>query len=195
MTAGIMSLATVEPGQSINPIALCGLAGAGFGGPLTLIVAGVQLSTPHHLIATATAVTSSARAIAIAMFTAIYSAAYSERRHSLVPSYVAKAAISAGLSTTAAEELSFALASSNTTALATIEGLTGAVLLKSTAAMQQALADSVRVVYIIGAPFGVLACVLCFFIGDLRKAMDYRVDAPVEDLHAKRERHTEPHMS
>jgi hypothetical protein len=40
-------------------------------------------------------------------------------------------------------------------------------------------------VYIIEAPFGVVACLACFFLGDLKSVMNYSVDAPVEDLRAK----------
>jgi hypothetical protein len=37
----------------------------------------------------------------------------------------------------------------------------------------------------IAAPFGALACIACFFLGDMKAVMNYHVDAPVEDLHAK----------
>jgi hypothetical protein len=50
---------------------------------------------------------------------------------------------------------------------------------------EQVYADGVRVVYIIAAPFGVLAWIACFFLGDLKETTNYHVDAPVEDLHAK----------
>lgn len=63
LTAGIIGLATIQPGQNANPIGFAALAGLGFGGPLVLIIAGVHLSTPHHLIATATAVVTSSRAV------------------------------------------------------------------------------------------------------------------------------------
>ncbi|EWY84354.1 hypothetical protein FOYG_11814 [Fusarium oxysporum NRRL 32931] len=96
-TAGIVGLVTIEPYDSTNAVIFAGLAGLGFGAPLILIVAGVQLSTPDHLIATATAATTSARAIAVTTFTAIYSASLSTRLESYIPSYVAKAALSAGL--------------------------------------------------------------------------------------------------
>jgi hypothetical protein len=56
-TAGLIGLTTIQPGDSTRAVVFAGLAGLGFGGPLVLIIAGVQLSTPHHLIATATALT------------------------------------------------------------------------------------------------------------------------------------------
>ena len=189
LTGGILGLATVQPGQSANPVAFCGLAGIGFGGPLVLIVAGVHLSTPHHLIATATAVTTSARAVAATVFTAIYAAALSDRIARLLPKYVAEAAVGAGLPTSSLSTFVAAFAEGDENALATISGVTPGVLSASATALKQAQADSIRVVYIIAAPFGALACVACFFLGDLSKVMNYRVDAPVEDLHAKGSRH------
>ena len=101
--------------------------------------------------------------------------------------------------------------------------VTPVVIAAGVAALKQAMADSIRVVYMIAAPFGALACIgtcddynpslrtmkdsmisvsdhnglysnltlACLFIGNLSKSMNYRVEAPVEDLHAKRAWHKE----
>lgn len=184
-TAGVIGLATVEPGHSVNALAFGALAGIGFGGPLILIVTGVQLSTPHHLIATATAVTTSSRAVAATVFTAIYAAAFSTRLDKRLPTSVASAAVGAGLPPTSLEAFVAALLSNDTAALGQIPGVEPSIIKAAAAAAKQAFADSVRVVYLIAIPFGVVACIACFFLGDLKKTMSYRVDAPVEDLHAK----------
>ena len=73
----------------------------------------------------------------------------------------------------------------NQTLLGNIPDLTPAAISQGFSALQQAWADSLRVVPMIAAPFGVVACIGCLFLGDLKKVMTYRVDAPVEDLHAK----------
>lgn len=185
-TSGIIGFATIEPSQSLNALAFGALAGIGFGAPLILIVTGVQLSTPHHLIATATAVTTSSRAVAATVFTAIYSAAFSTRLSVKLPSYVAAAAAGAGLPETSLESFVGAMLSNDQGALGQIAGVSPSVLGAAAAAIKQAFADSVRVVYLIAIPFGVLACTACCFVGDMNKTMNYRVDAPVEDLHAKR---------
>jgi len=185
LTAGIIGLATIEPSQSTNAVIFSGLAGLGFGAPLVLIIAGVQLSTPHHLIATATAVTTSFRAMAATVFTAIYAAALSTRLANYIPSYVAAGASSAGLPQSSLMEFVEALASDNTTAVAHVPGVNPVIIAAGIAALKQALADGIRVVFIIAAPFGAVACITCFFIGDLEKVMNYHVDAPVEILHAK----------
>ena len=193
-TAGIIGFATVQPDDSTSAIIFSGLCGIGFGAPLILIITGVQLSTPHHLIATATAVTTSSRAVAATVFTAIYSAAFSTRLGTDLPAYVAKAALQAGLPAKSLKPFIGALADNDTAALAKIPGVTPAIIGAGVVALKQAFADSIRVVYEIAAPFGALACLACLFLGDLRKTMNYHVDAPVEDLHAK-EQHRKEHLS
>jgi hypothetical protein len=185
LTAGIVGLATIEPTRSTSAIVFSGLAGLGFGAPLVLVIAGVQLSTPHHLIATATAVTTSARAVSATTFTAIYTAALGTRLDKNIPSYVAKAALRAGLPPTSVSAFVGALAGKDSAALVKIPGVTPIIINAGIASLKQAYADGLRVVYTIAAPFGALACLLCFFLGDLKATMSYHVDAPVEDLHAK----------
>ena len=186
MTTGIVGFATIQPHNSTRAVVFSGLAGLGFGAPLVLIVAGVQLSTPHHLIATATALTTSSRAVAATVFTAIYAAALNTRLDNYIPNYVAKAALGAGLPKTSLAVFVKALASNDKAALSSVAGITPSIINAGVAALKHALADGIRVVFMIAAPFGALACIGCFFLGDLKETMTYRVDAPVENLHAKR---------
>lgn len=185
LTAGVVGWATIQPGDGITQLCLAGLAGFGFGAPLILIVTGVQLSTPHRLIATATAVTTSSRAVAATVFTAIYSAALNGRLDMNIPRQVSKAALQAGLPESSVADFVKALVAGDVANLQNTPGVSPAIVSAGAAALKQAFADSVRVVYLIAAPFGVLACVACCFLGDLRKTMNYRVDAPIENLHAK----------
>ena len=185
LTAGIVGLATIQPNDSTRTIIFAGLAGIGFGAPLVLIIAGVQLSTPHHLIATATAVTTSARAVSATVFTAIFAAALNTRLAKYIPSYVAAAALRAGLPKSSVMAFVEALAADDTAALPKVPGVTPTIIGAGVVALKQALADGIRVVYIIAVPFGVVACIACFFLGDMKKTMNYHVDAPIEDLHAK----------
>jgi hypothetical protein len=190
-TAGIVGFATIEPNDSVNALAFGALAGIGFGAPLILIVTGVQLSTPHHLIATATAVTTASRAVAATVFTAIYAAAFTTRLDDKLPAYTAAAALRAGLPETSVEAFVGAMLTKNEAALDSIAGVSPAIIAAAASAIKQAFADSVRVVYLIAIPFGVIACIACCFLGDMKQTMNYRVDAPVEDLHAKHRRAAE----
>lgn len=185
ITASIIGFATIQPNDSTSAVVFSGLAGLGFGAPLVLIVAGVQLATPHHLIATSTALITCSRAVSATVFTAIGAAALNTRLDNYIPDYVAKAALRAGLPKSSLAAFVGALASNNKAALSKIAGITPSIIHAGVVALQQAFADGIRVVFIIAAPFGALACIGCFFLGDLKETMTYRVDAPLEDLHAK----------
>ncbi|KAJ9602510.1 hypothetical protein H2200_013053 [Cladophialophora chaetospira] len=186
-TGGTIGLATIQPSDSTNALIFAGLAGIGYGAPLILIVAGIQLSTPHELIATATAVTTSSRAIGGSIFTAIYAVAFNDQITRLLPRYVARAAIKAGLPGSSVMPFVQALASGSPDALKDIPGVSPIIIGAGVQALKQAYADSLRVVFIIAAPIGALACIAALFVGDLRKTMNYHVDAPIEKLQPKKQ--------
>lgn len=183
-TAGMAGLATLQPTHSVNQIAFDILCGVGFGAPLILLISGTQLSVPHHLIATATAVLTSSRAVAASVFTAIYSAAVGSSMSTKLPAYVAQAAVAAGLPEASVPQFVPSLIGKDAAALEKI-GAAPAVMAAAEKAVLQASADSFRLVFIIAAPFGLVACILCWFLEDMTKLMTYHVDAPVEVLHAK----------
>jgi hypothetical protein len=185
-TAGLAGLASLQPDDDTRAIIFASLAGLGFGGPLVLIVAAVQLSTPHHLIATATAVTTSARAVGATVFTAVYSAAFGDEIGKNLPNGIIKAVSQAGLAADRIPDFMQAFLGQDTKALSAIPGVNSEVIAAAAEAMKVAYADSVRVVYYIAIAFGATACVACFFLDNLRGTMNYRVDAPVEHLEAKR---------
>lgn len=187
-TGSIVGFACIQPNFSAATIAFGCLAGFGFGSALILLVAAVQLSTPHHLIATATAVLTSTRAVFATVFTAIYAAALRQRLGTKLPSYVAQAATESGLAPSSLEAFLGAFLSNDPDALAQVSGATPAVIGASAVALKQAFADSFRIIYIIAAPFGVVAIIASLCLGNLRSVMNYSVDAPVEKLQAKHHR-------
>jgi hypothetical protein len=85
-----------------------------------------------------------------------------------------------------------AFSSHDDAALARIPGVTPAVLGAAGGAMQQAFADGVRVVFMIAAPFGAVACILCLFLPSFKDVMDRKIDAPLE--HTKKH-HGEKEMT
>lgn len=125
------------------------------------------------------------RLSAAAVFTAIYAAAVNTRSATYVPTYVAEAAVSAGLPRSSVGAFVEALATKNNAELAAIPGINPSIIGAGVKALLQALADSFRVVYIIGAAFGGLACLICLLLGDQSATMNYHVDAPMEELTAK----------
>ena len=164
---------------------LAGVAGLGFSGLIILILTATQLSVPHSLITTATAITVSARSVAASASAAIYIAIFSPRVKSRLPAYVAQAVIVAGLPQSSVPAFVGDIALGNIAGLSSIPGATPAIIIAGIAAYKQAFVDSARIIYIIAASFGALAVLLCVFMGRMRDRMDYRVDAPVEVLHAK----------
>lgn len=183
-TAGLVGMATVQPNQPANAIVFAVMCGLGFGGPLILLISGTQLSVPHHLIAIATAIMTSSRALAGAMITAISSAAVTSSMNVKLPAYVAKAAVGAGLPESSVSEFVPSLLGKDSAALEKIAA-SPSVMAAAQKAILQASADSFRLVFIIAAPFGVVAIIMSWFVEDVTKLMTYHVDAPVEVLHAK----------
>ena len=173
-------MATINPGQSVNAIVFSCLFGIGFGAPTIYIITGVQLSTPHHFIATATACTTSARAIAGAVFSAVYAASINSRLADYLPKYVGKATVAAGLPANSLSEFIRVLSAGDMALLSQVPGVDPTIIAAGVRASQQASADAIRVVYIIGVPFGVAACIGCLFMGSLKDTMNYHIDAPVE---------------
>jgi MFS family permease len=180
-TCGLVGMATVQPNQSTNAIVFDGLAGFGYGSPLILIIVGVQLATPHHLIATATAVLTSARAVAASTFTAIYSAAVASQSKTKLPAAAARVAAAAGIT----DPQFIAAATSKDSAALSALSVAADTITAAIKAVTQAQADSYRIVFIIAVPFGIVACILTWFVDDMTTLMSYRVDAPVEELHGK----------
>ena len=190
-TCGLIGFACLQPGDSSVSLGVYALIGVGFAAPLILVVAGVQLSAPHHLMATATAAVVSSRTVGGSIFTAINSAAVGNRLAKYIPAYIAKAVLPAGLPPTSLGPFIGALSSQDMAALAYIPGVTPAVIGAGVGALQQAFADAIRVVYYIAVPFGVVSVILCYFLGDFSAKMNYIVEAPLEDLHHHGHTHDE----
>ncbi|KEF62896.1 uncharacterized protein A1O9_00870 [Exophiala aquamarina CBS 119918] len=189
--AGNIGFTTLQPGQSLNALIFAGIGGIGFGAPLVAIISGIQLSTPHSLIATATALAVCSRSIFAAVFTAIFSAVLTNRLPGELASKVPPAIIAAGLPPTSVEAFIAALTSGDTEALQQVAGVTAEIIGAGVLALQQSYANAIRVIFIIVSAFGALAVVFAAFIDDLKSGMNYRVEAPMEVLQAKDHHHAD----
>lgn len=185
-TVGTIGFATLKI-QHVDrdSIIFSAVSGIGFSCILVLLVAGVQLSTPHHVIATASAVITSTRSIGAAMFTAIYTAVFSQKLSHNIPAKIVAATLPEGLPQSSLGAFIGALSNHNQTALQSIPGVTGEIIRSGNEALREAYLESIKPVVIIAIPFGAIGCVCCLFLGTMRDAMTYKVDAPVEKLHAK----------
>jgi hypothetical protein len=107
--------------------------------PLILIIAFCQLSIPHELLATGTAVLTSTRAVAATVATAFYAAALNQKLAVLIPERVAGAALANGLPPTSLPGFIGALAGNLPDQLATVPGVTPSIIGAGVAALQTAV--------------------------------------------------------
>jgi hypothetical protein len=183
LCAGCIGMTTLQPDQGNRALGFQAIAGAGFAGPLILIIALCQLSTPKELIATGTAVLTSVRAVGATVATAWYAAALSGKLATLIPERVAGAAAAGGLPPSSIPSFVGALAGNKPDALAAVPGVTPSLVAAGVAAIKGALADGFRTVWIIAAPFAFVAVVGTLCLQNKSREMNYKVDAPIEDLH------------
>lgn len=184
-TGGLIGQSTVQPGQNSIALGTLVLVGIGIAGPLLLILAGVHLSIPPHLMATGSAVVVCSRSFGATIFTAINSVVVGDRLNKLIPSYVASAVLPLGLPPSSLGLFLEDLTMYDFAGLAAVPGASPQIVGAGIAALKQAFADSVRPAFIIAACFGVVACILCACFRSIRNYMDYKVDAPIEELHKK----------
>lgn len=191
VSIGMIGLSTWQPSQSGKSLAFSVIYGLGLGAPFALAVSGAQLVVPHHVLARASGVLSCGRAFGVAIFTAIFYAVYHSALGNHLPKKIAAAAAAAGLPAASIKALIAGYrAGSSQAVLANIPDVTPQILKATHLAYEQSQCDSVRLIFIIAAVFASLGAIFSFFICDLREAMTYTVEAPMEKLHAKRQHHS-----
>ncbi|KPI34535.1 putative transporter [Cyphellophora attinorum] len=181
---GIGAMISVRPGQGLNALIFNAIAGLGLGAPLALVFTAVQLAVPHSVLATATALVASARAIGISVFTAIFTVALNESMASKRANRLPPAAEAAGVPPAVIPEFITAIVSGNSS-VTTIPGVTTQMISAGVLASQNATADALQIVFAIAVPFGVIAIPMSYYLGSYRKTMNYIVEAPIEELHSK----------
>jgi hypothetical protein len=186
-TGGLIGLSCIQPNDGSAVLGVVALVGIGIAGPLSLILAGIQLSIPHSLMATGTAVAVSSRALGAAVSTAIYGAIVGNRLGTRLPAYISQAVLDAGLPPSSVSAFIRAVSAQDDAALVKLPGVTPSIIAAGVAALRQAFVDSIRVVWIIGACLGVPALVCCYFLGSFRDLMTYKVEAPIEGLQPRKQ--------
>jgi hypothetical protein len=186
---GMIGLSTWQPSQSGKSLGFSVIFGLGLGAPFALAVSGAQLVVPHHVLARASGVLSSGRAFGVAIFTAIFYAVYHSALGDHLPKKIAAAAAALPAASIKALVAGYR-AGSSPKVLVKIPGVTPQILRATHTAYEQAQCDSVRLVFVIAAVFAFIGAVCSFFICDLRRAMTYTVEAPMEELHAKKQHHS-----
>lgn len=188
ITYGIFLIATIcfaniRPSWSTPQIVFTVLSGIGTSGPLTLLVAAVQFTSPHAFLSTATGLAFSARAIGGAFGSAVINAIINGRLNSHYANDVASAAISAGLPASSVAELLEAMEGGTFSSTYTGEKIPGANESIMNAAWQASYwsyAKSYRLGWWSVVPFVALALASVACMRGVKELMTEHVEATVE---------------
>ncbi|KAL2204838.1 MFS general substrate transporter [Sarocladium strictum] len=155
------------------------LMGWALGMTLTTLVTIAQISTPPDLIAIATGLMLSFRAVGGAIGLTCYHALFNAQLHHLGDN-IAKEAIPAGLEPQNLGHLIGAINDHNKTDLGSIPGITPTIIKRSMAAFLDTFMSGFRSVWIAGGCFVALTTIISFFLVDRAEDYDMHVDAPID---------------
>lgn len=175
MTAGVGGMAAVNQHRRAAGIGLSVLGGLGIGGIIIPAAVILTIISPDEYIATITAINLSVRFIGGSIGYAIYWNVFENKLADVIPTIVGTAAVAAGLPLAQLVPLLEDIAAQNTSALATIPGITPSILLAVEGAVQDAYAQGFKKVYLVSIAFGGAAVLAAVFLGDIRKYMVSRV--------------------
>lgn len=158
------------------------LVAVGQAGPLTLLVAVIQLATPHDHLATASGLAYSARAVGGAFGSAVLTAIVDGKLNLSYPKVVGSAAVKAGLPESSVNDLVQALKVGNTTALSAIPDINTEIVKAATDASYWVYAHAYRLAWVSIIPFVVLAIVAVGLLTSVKELMTERIEAPIEQF-------------
>jgi hypothetical protein len=153
-------------------------AGIGQAGPLTLLVALVQFTSPHAYLSTATGLAFSARALGGAFGSAVLDTIINGHLASAYAPTVGGAATSAGLPSSSVAALLAAFASG--AGFDTVPGINNSILDAAMNASHEVYARAYRLAWSSIIPFVVLALVCIVFLKGVKELMTEHIDATVE---------------
>ncbi|RYP59456.1 hypothetical protein DL770_010193 [Monosporascus sp. CRB-9-2] len=156
------------------------LLGFALGMTLTTLVTVAQLSTPPELIAIASGLIISIRSLGGTIGIVIYNALFNDAM-SRMGDNIATAVIPEGLSPDHLGDFIAALTGHNSSALASIPGVTPEVAQAGTVAMLNTYVQGFQHVWTAAACFVALATIVSALLFDPRGEFNNRIDAPVEE--------------
>lgn len=139
------------------------------------------IAAPDEFIATATALALAIRFVGGAIGNTIYFNIYNNKVKVLLPQYLLEYATTAGLPPSSAKEFVTIYAKALTAGtlkpslFANIPGVTAQVLQSAEIGYRWAFVHSVRLVWYTSIAFGVIACVCCALLPNIRNFMTNRV--------------------
>lgn len=178
--ASAICYALITPDLSAAQIGYNVLVAVGQAGPLTLLVAVIQLSAPHPHLSTATGLAFSARAIGGAFGSAILTAIIQGKLRSSYAMEVGAAAVGAGLPESSVPAFLEALQAGASEALSRVAGENEAIVVSATHASQWVYARAYRLAWSSIIPLVVVAIVCVVFLKSVKELMTEKVEASVE---------------
>jgi len=175
--SGALSVVTPEtPGMAI---AFSTIGGFGIGGVLVPAATIAITVTPDAYIATTVALSLAIRVIGGSIGYSIYYNVFATHLTTKLPLYVSDFAIAAGLPLSSAEAFVGALLKVPEN-LSNVPGVSETVMRAAEMGSRWAYADSLKYVWYVSICFGVLSCVACCFLGNVRPYLTYRVAVELE---------------
>jgi hypothetical protein len=168
------SLAASTPDNPKLTVALGSLAAFGVGGVLVPAASVAMIVTPDALITTAAALSLSIRTVGGTIGYSIYYNIFATKLAKRLPLNVAAFALAAGLPETSLEQFVGAFFAAPET-LASVPGVTPAVIAGATKGTQWAYSESLKVVWLTSIAFGSMAIVCCILLPSTKKYQTNRV--------------------
>lgn len=157
------------------------LLGGALGISLNTLVTIAQISTPVHLISSATGVLIGVRSLGGVVGLAIYQALFVGEVANL-PANVGMAVVSAGLPRGSVASFIAALKAENETALEAVPGITAEIIEIGETALKETYLGAFHHVWIAASTFVGVAALIAAFLFNPKKEFNMHVDAPVEEL-------------
>lgn len=153
---------------------MAALSAFGIGGIVVPALTVVLYAAPDDYIGTVAALSLSVRFLGGSVGTTIYYNIFNTKIMTLLPQYIATAAIKAGLPMADLEEFVVAFAETEPGA-AELPGVTPQVISASSLAVRWAYTDSLKNVWYATIPFSVICIICCVFLPNIKKYMTNRV--------------------
>jgi len=178
--ASTICYALITPDLGAAQIGYNVLVAVGQAGPLTLLVAVIQLSAPHDHLSTATGLAFSARAIGGAFGSAMLTAIIDGKLRSSYVGKVGTAATGAGLPQSSIPDLLKALEAGTSEALESVPGGNADIIASALEASHWVYARAYRLAWSSVIPFAVIAIVCVALLRGVKELMTEKVEASVE---------------
>lgn len=170
--------ANISPSMNHAQLGINVVTGFGQAGPLTLIPAIIQFSAPHAMIATASGLAATTRALGGAFGSAVLDAIVNSKLSSTLAPQVGGAAIKAGLPASSVPALMEAFATG--AGFDDVPGINPTILAAASNASHWAYAHAYRLAWASIIPFVALAFIGIMCLTSMKEMMTEHVQATVE---------------